>query len=69
MSNLPDGYGQIYCSTHWGDYRNIQHSIIDKPDCIFIDPVPAYIVRVEADGGTVEAKECLADKIQYLKNN
>lgn len=67
--DLPDGYGSIYCSTWWGDYKNIQHSIPQKLDCMYVDPVPAFITRVEADGGTVEAKECLADCIQYLKDN
>lgn len=54
-------FGKIYCSTWWGDYRNIQRSIIDKPDCILPDPLQYYITRVENAGGTVDAKECVAN--------
>jgi len=64
---LPDGYGSIYCSTWFGEYANIQYSITQKPDCLFIEPVPAFITRVETDSGTIEAKECLANEIYNLK--
>jgi hypothetical protein len=70
--SLPLGWGSSYCSTWWGDWKNINRAIPfeTRPDCIkYIPPVPAYIVRVEADGGTVEAKDCLANEIEYLKNN
>jgi len=64
---LPDGWGSIYCSTWFGDYRNIQHSMTSKPDCVYVAPIPDFITRVEADSGTVEGKECSADEIQRLK--
>jgi len=64
--SLPDGYGQIYCSTWWGDYRNIQRSIVDKPDCILPSAVQNFITRTEADGATVEGKECLANSLLDL---
>jgi hypothetical protein len=59
-------WGKIYCSTWWGDYKNIQHSIPDKADCLYPYLVQEFITRVEADGGTVEGKECLANSLISL---
>ena len=56
-------FGAIYCKTWWGDYKNIQHSIPHKPDCLYPPPVQDFINRVEADGGTVEAKDCVTNII------
>ena len=63
---VASGWGSIYCSTWWGDYRNIQHSLGYKPDCIYPAPVVDFITRVELDGGTVEGKECLANALMAL---
>jgi len=63
MAELPEGYGSIYCTTWFGDYKNIQYSITSKPDCILPLPIQDYITRVEADGGTVEGKECISNNI------
>jgi len=63
-------FGAIYCNTWWGDWKNIKNSIPfeQRPDCIkYISPVPDFIIRVEADGGTVEAAQCVSDEIETLK--
>jgi hypothetical protein len=62
-------WGKIYCSTWWGDYDNVRHSIPDKPPCMQEEIVANYAVRVEADGGVVEASQCLHDFIEFLQDN
>jgi len=69
---IPAGYGSVYCTTWFGDWDNIKRSIPfdSRPDCLkYIPPVPDYIVRVEADSGTVEAAQCVGDRIETLKEN
>ena len=69
---IPSGYGSIYCSTWWGDWKNISRAIpfASRPDCIkYIPPIPAYIVRVEADGGAVESPQCAGDIVENLKDS
>ena len=56
-------WGAIYCRSWWGDYKNVQHSIPDKPDCMLPVIVQEFITRVEADGGTVEGKECITNAL------
>jgi hypothetical protein len=70
--SLPSGWGSIYCSTNFGDWKNIKYSIPfeSRPDCLkYIPPVPDYIVRVEADGGTVESPQCVGDQVENLKDS
>lgn len=65
-------WGKIYCSTWWGDWRNIKNSILisQRPDCVkYIPPVPDYIARVVADGGTAEAGICASNSIENLKED
>lgn len=62
-------FGAIYCQTWWGDYKNIQYSIPNKSDCLLPPPVQDFISRVDADGGTVEAKECVANEVLKLGYN
>lgn len=61
--SVPTGYGSIYCSTWWGDYKNIQRAMPYMPDCILPQRVQNYIDRVEADSGTVEGKLCVANAL------
>lgn len=60
---IPAGYGSIYCTTWFGDYRNIQRAMPYIPDCILPRAVQNYIDRVEADSGTVEGKLCYANAL------
>ena len=59
-------FGAIYCQTWWGDYKNVQYSISDKPDCMLPSAEQNFITRTEADGATVEGKECLANSLLDL---
>ena len=63
------GYGSIYCDTWFGDYRNIEHSIPNAPDCTYYQYAQGFVDRVEADGGTLESVRCVAGELQFLKDN
>jgi len=63
---IPPGWGAIYCQTWWGDRANIQFSIPIKPGCLLLEETQDYIDRVTADGGTVEAIQCLDDGLYKL---
>jgi len=59
-------WGAIYCRTHWGDRKNIQYSLPYKPDCFLLEDTQEYTDRVTTDGGVIEAKRCLDDKLFQL---
>jgi len=64
-----DGYGSVYCQTWFGDVKNIEHSIVEYPDCMYNQYFQDYYDRVIADGATFEGGRCLALALDYLKSN
>jgi len=70
MANIPDGYGSIYCSSWWGQDGQLQQyidrGVIIGGTCTDPDAL-LYEARVDADGGTIEALDCLSDELKTLK--
>lgn len=62
-------FGEIYCKTWWGEHGNIVYSLEVPPnlECLLQTEVLDYKVRVLADGGTVEALQCVDRWIYNLK--
>jgi hypothetical protein len=69
MSNLIS-WGDIYCSTWWGDTDRTTLSIQNEsaPPCFapINDIAIAFRERVEADGGVLEGYNCLVAALQDL---
>jgi hypothetical protein len=69
MSNLIS-WGDIYCSTWWGDTDQTTLSIQNEsaPPCFAPanDIAEAFLARVEADGGVLEGYDCLVAALQDL---
>jgi hypothetical protein len=65
------GWGNIYCSTEWGDEDYNTRAIGDVPTCFnnAFTYADAYVARVVADSGTAEGYGCLVDKIDALNFN
>jgi hypothetical protein len=66
-------WGEIYCSTEWGDedYNTRSLGFDGVPACFnnAYTYAEAYEVRVLADSGTVEGFECLEIAIDELNFN
>jgi hypothetical protein len=67
------GWGQVYCSTNWGDedYNTRSLPADGVPACFnnAYTYAEAYEVRVLADSGIVEGFECLEIAIDELNFN
>jgi len=67
------GWGQVYCSTYWGDedYNTRSLGFDGVPACFnnAYTYAEAYEVRVLADSGIVEGFECLENAIDELNFN
>ena len=65
------GWGNIYCSTSWGDEDYNTRAIGDVPTCFnnAYTYAGAYVARVAADSGTTEGYECLVNAIDALNFN
>jgi hypothetical protein len=65
---------EIYSSSWWGDgpCNDVGWGIIYKQyaNCGPVQPIiDAFVIRVEADGGTVESTPCLETDLTYLTEN
>jgi len=72
MSNSIN-WGQIYCSTEWGDedYNTRSLGFDGVPTCFnnAYTYAEAYKIRVLADAGTIEGFDCLEIAIDKLNYN
>jgi hypothetical protein len=65
------GWGNIYCSSYWGDEDYNTRAIGDVPTCfgnayIYAD---AYFARAIAANSITEGYDCLVNKIDALNFN
>ena len=65
------GWGNIYCSSNWGDEDYNTRAIGDVPTCFnnAYTYADAYVARVAAVSGTTEGYECLVNAIDALNFN